>query len=95
MIRTRRVGTVTFGITLIVFGILLLVDTLFPSVPYQVLVKAWPVALIILGIEILVSQIRTKKDVPVVYDHAAIVLTGLLVFFYLIVGALSHAMIWT
>ncbi|NLG05833.1 MAG: hypothetical protein GX567_18710 [Clostridia bacterium] len=95
MIRTRRVGTVTLGITLIVFGILLFCQTLFAAIPYQMLVKAWPMALIVLGIEILISQFSRKQDVQIVYDHVAIILTGVLVFFYLIIGAFSHAIIWS
>ena len=50
----KRVGSVTFGLTLVVFGVLFLLSAFIRSLNYLEIIKFWPVIFISLGIEMLV-----------------------------------------
>ncbi|MBQ2900390.1 MAG: hypothetical protein IJE49_00895 [Agathobacter sp.] len=76
--RTHRVGSITAGISMMVFGGMLLSHSLFDIMDYQVILSLWPVVLIGLGIELLLSNIWEKK---IVYDKGAIVLMFVMTFF--------------
>ena len=76
--RTHRVGSITSGLSMIIFGILLLGHSLFDMVDYRFVFSLWPVILIGLGIELLLSNIWEKK---IVYDKGSIVLMCLMAFF--------------
>ena len=41
--RVHRVGTVTFGVVLILFGILFLLHLFFPVLEYRFIFRLWPV----------------------------------------------------
>ena len=65
----KRVGSVTFGLTLVVFGVLFLLSAFIRSLNYLEIIKFWPVIFISLGIEMLVHAFskdaeKTKLDVP-------------------------------
>lgn len=62
MKRTRRVGVLTLGITLIVFGCIFIYKTIFNRISYGFILKLWPCILIILGLEILISYICNKEE---------------------------------
>ena len=51
--KERRVGTFTFGISLILFGVLFLIKTIFKSFNYAFIFHMWPIMLIMLGGEII------------------------------------------
>ena len=53
MLRGRRVGTLTLGIVLIVFGLLFIARIILPFINYAVILQCWPVILILLGVEVL------------------------------------------
>ena len=76
--RTHRVGSITSGVSMIVFGALLLGHSLFDMVDYRFVFSLWPIILIGLGIELLLSNIWEKK---IVYDKGSIVLMFLMAFF--------------
>lgn len=78
-IRTHRVGTITFGIVLVIMGSLCLLRLFFPVLDYELIFRLWPCVFICLGIEVLFSS--CKPDRRVVYDGAAIFLLVLLVLF--------------
>lgn len=78
-IRIHRVGTVTFGIVLVVLGALCLLRLAFPVLDYELIFRLWPVVFISLGIEVLISS--RKPQERVVYDGAAIFLLVLLMLF--------------
>ncbi|KQL36402.1 hypothetical protein AN960_17500 [Bacillus sp. FJAT-25509] len=60
--RNWKVGTITAGIILIAIGLLWFLQN-FISIPYsKILISAWPVACILLGIEILLFHIVRKED---------------------------------
>lgn len=80
MLKGRRVGTLTTGIVLIVFGILFIMRLVFPLLNYTTILSLWPLVLIFLGIEIMVSYIVGKEE-KMKYDGGAIALIILLSFF--------------
>ena len=80
-VRTHRVGTVTFGLVLIVMGALFLLRMMFPVLDYELIFRLWPLIFISLGTEILISSRRAQDRL--VYDGAAVFLLILLVLFAL------------
>ncbi len=89
--KVRKVGTVTLGVTLVAFGLAYLVQLFIPTLSCMMIMKAWPVAFIILGVEIILSNISHKEEITFVYDKTAIFLTAALVLFFMFMGALSMA----
>ena len=80
MHRGRRVGTFTAGIVLIMFGVMFLLRLIFRGLNFSVIISLWPLILIFLGIEIIVSFVINKED-QMKYDASAIVLVIILSFF--------------
>ena len=76
--RSHRVGSVTAGISMIGIGVMFFLHLFFDLVDYQTMFSLWPVMLILLGLELLLSNLSTKK---IVYDKAAIFLLILMTFF--------------
>lgn len=102
-IRIRRVGSVTFGIVLIVTGVLFLIHLFLPGLDYRVIFQFWPLILITLGVEVLLGsrqktyEVRDEKgriteQSKVIYDVSAIILTMVLTGFSLIMGMIDFAM---
>lgn len=90
--RTRRVGSVTFGLTLILFGVLFLVNMILPTLHYEVIFRLWPVIFIFLGIEILVENHRSNTEkCKFVYDFPAIVMLALVLLFAMLMAAVDYA----
>ncbi len=77
-VRTHRVGTVTAGLSMVVFGIMLLLYSLFEMIDFSLVLSLWPLILVGLGIELLASNIGSKK---IVYDKGAVFLMIMMFFF--------------
>lgn len=77
-VRTHRVGSVTTGIVLISFGIMLVLHLFLNVISYEMIYRLWPLMLIGLGIEVLLSNFYKEK---IVYDKAAIILMFIVTFF--------------
>lgn len=101
-IRIRRVGSVTFGVVLIVTGILFLLHMFLPNLNYVMIFRFWPVILILLGLEVLAGTRHKSFDVldgqgkvieqnKTVYDVAAIFLTVVMTCFAICMGMLDWA----
>lgn len=75
----HRVGTVTFGCCLILFGVLFLSRLFIPTLPLDFVFRLWPCMFIILGIEILLANGGKKAEF--VYDKTAIFLMIVLFIF--------------
>lgn len=91
-VKTRRVGSVTFGLTLIVFGVLFLIHMAAPSLNYEMIFNCWPVVFIILGVEILTEN--RKSNAPgykFVYDFPAILMLVLMLFFAMMMAVVEYA----
>lgn len=76
--RIHRVGTVTAGVSMVVFGSLLLIHSIFDFIDYQMVFSLWPLILIGLGVELLLSNFSEKR---IVYDKGAVVLLIIMTFF--------------
>ena len=89
--QVRRVGSVTFGITLICYGILFLVRIFVPTLHYHVIFQCWPVVFILLGIEILVENRRGRDQTQkFIYDFAAIFMMAGMLFFAMIMAVVDY-----
>ena len=76
--RTHRVGSITTGIMMIAFGVMFIMHLFFNSISYDLIFKLWPIILIGLGIEVLLSNLAKDK---IVYDKGAIFLMFMLAIF--------------
>lgn len=76
--RTHRVGTITAGFSMVVFGILFLLHTLFDMMSYQIIFSFWPLVLVGMGVELLLSS-RVKSGI--IYDKAAVFLLIVMTLF--------------
>ena len=74
--KTRRVGSLTCGALLIIFGVLFMVHMFVPALKYEFIIKFWPVILIALGVEMLLSCRNKEEGIKLKYDGAAIFLTS-------------------
>lgn len=99
IVRTHRVGTVTFGIILILFGVLFLAHIFVPWLHYEYVFRLWPLVFIFLGIEVLVGNHRAAKaedevKINFIYDKAAILLMVCLTFFAMIMAMIDYCVQW-
>ena len=81
-VRIHRVGTITAGITLIVLGAAYILN-FFGYFEITMVTRLWPIIMIGVGVEILISSFEKNK---VVYDKAA-----MLVMFAMIAFAMFMA----
>lgn len=77
-VRTHRVGTITTGLSLIAFGVMFVLHMFLNVLSYDLIFKLWPVILIGLGVELLLSNFIKDK---IVYDKAAIFLMFVMALF--------------
>ena len=72
----RRVGTFTFGVTLVVFGLWMLAQLFLPELDLTWCLKLSPLILVLLGVEVLLAA---RKDSAVKYDWVGMLLCCLIV----------------
>ncbi|AOR22811.1 LiaF transmembrane domain-containing protein [Clostridium taeniosporum] len=85
MLKGRRVGTLTAGIVLVMFGVMFLLRLVTPNINVFIIVSLWPLILVLLGLEIILSYIINKEE-KMRYDFSAIILAIILVFFAIGMG---------
>lgn len=91
-VQTRRVGSVTFGIALICYGVLFLVHIFVPDLPYHIIFRCWPVCFILLGIEILVENHKSRNSgLRFQYDFPAVLMLGVILLFAMVMAAVEMA----
>jgi len=78
--RIHRVGTFTFGILLIGFGLLFFLRIFINDLSYELIIRLWPIIFILLGIEILLANVKQTED-KLLYDKTAFFLIIVLSFF--------------
>jgi len=88
-LKVRKVGSLTCGILLILFGVLCFVQMFLPMLNYGIILKLWPVILIMLGGEMLFSNFQKKYE-KIIYDIGAILLTMTLAVFAMVMGILEY-----
>ena len=89
--RTRRVGSITCGLMLVLYGILFMVHIIQPRLNYTVIFELWPLILVFLGVEILASSTpKSQEKKKYVYDFAAVLLIFIVAFFAMIMSAVSY-----
>ncbi|MBU3160236.1 hypothetical protein KPL37_10790 [Clostridium frigoris] len=89
MIKGRRVGTFTTGIVLVMFGGMFLLKLIYSSIDYLKISSLWPMILILLGVEIIVSYLINKDEI-MRYDFAAIILIIILSIFSMGMGCMEY-----
>ncbi|GAA0076079.1 DUF5668 domain-containing protein [Clostridium sp. CTA-5] len=85
MLKGRRVGTLTAGIVLVTFGVMFLLRLVNTAINISLIASLWPVILVLLGIEIILSYIINKEE-KMKYDFGAIILIVILAFFAMGMG---------
>ncbi len=76
----RKIGTFTFGFSLILFGVVFLLKLFLNTITYGFIFKFWPLILVILGLEVLVSYFKNNTD-KIHYDAVSLVLICLISVF--------------
>ena len=80
MLKGKRVGTFTCGISMVLFGSLFLVHMFVPAITYAQIASVWPIVLILLGAETLLSYFANGKN-AMKYDFGAAILILLCAMF--------------
>ena len=91
MLKGRRAGTLTAGITLTVFGLLFLGRSIFPWLDYTFIMSLWPLVLLFLGIEMIAAYIVNKEE-KLRYDGSAIALVIFMALFAMVMGGAEFVM---
>lgn len=78
--RQRRIGTITLGVSLVLFGILFMIRIFGGVLNYTLIFHLWPLILVALGLEILYYSCLTPEKAGA-YDFAAIIILIMIVFF--------------
>ena len=69
--RIHRVGSITTGISMVVFGLLCIMQHFVNVLDYSVILSLWPLIVIGMGVEILLSSSSNRQFV---YDKASVFL---------------------
>ena len=88
--RERRVGTFTFGVTLVAAGLTMTAALFFPALDLRLFLRFSPLVLILLGTEVLLSA---RKEGRMKYDWLGMLLCFFLVLLALGVFFVSWAML--
>lgn len=90
MLKDRRVGTLTAGVLLIVFGMMFLLQLFVSAITLRLILSLWPVILIFLGVEILLSYfLNPEKGMR--YDAGAILIMIMLSLFAMCMAGAEFA----
>ena len=87
--RTHRVGAITAGASLVGFGIVFLLQQ-FLALDYVFIIKFWPLILISLGVEVIVSSFMEEGTYK--YDKGAIAIIILMMGFAFLMAAATEIM---
>lgn len=82
MNRSRRVGGLTAGISLVVFGIFFAAGMIIPSIKFGDIISFWPVIFILLGGEILFNYFTSGNE-RAGYDIFSVAIVFVMLFFAL------------
>lgn len=88
---TRRVGTFTLGVVLVICGIWMMATMFYPRLDLAWVLKGSPLILISLGVETLLSA---RSGGKVKYDWLGMILCFILVCAALCLYAIAYVMVW-
>lgn len=88
--RTHKVGTLTLGLMLIVFGVLFLIHLFTGFLSYNLIFNLWPVVFLSLGAEVLFSALPKTRE-KFSFDVASIVLLLVLMLFAMAMAGVDTA----
>ena len=89
IVRTHRVGAFTSGFCMVGFGVMLLLHNLLDVMDYEMIMGLWPLILIGMGIELLLSNVFKNR---IIYDKAAIVLLFVMALFVMLLAGVDVCM---
>ncbi len=103
-IRVHRVGCVTFGMVLVITGVIFLLQQFLPNLDCRIILRFWPIVLIGLGIEVLLGNRQRNMEIldeegkvveqnKVIYDVPAMILTVVLTFFSIFMAMMNWALV--
>lgn len=84
----HKVGTITLGLSLIIFGCIFLLHMFFPVLNYELIFHIWPIIFILLGLEVLLSS----KNTEFILDRSAVFLMIVLTCFACAMGMMDYCM---
>ena len=87
--RQWKVGTISMGLLLIILGLLLLGNTIWDIAITDFITYAWPIILILLGLEVLIYSFF-KKDGPLKFDFFSILILILALMFTFVVYSVQE-----
>ena len=85
--RIHRVGSITCGGVLVAAGILYLLATFWKTIPLGLVFHLWPVILILLGVEILLSRVLSGERMQ--YDKTAIWIMVMMILFSMLLACVD------
>ena len=89
--KNKRVGTISMGIVLIFFGVLMFVSQVSSFSAVEIFIKFWPGILIILGLEILYYVYTNKsEETRIKYDGFSIVIVSIVLILNIFVYGLME-----
>ena len=88
-VRTHRVGSFSSAFCMVGFGVLLLLHNLLDVLDYEMILGLWPLILIGMGIELLLSNVFKSR---IVYDKAAIWLLIVMTFLVMVLAGADVCM---
>lgn len=89
--KNKRVGTISMGIVLIFFGILMFVSQVSSFSAVEIFIKFWPGILIILGLEILYYVYTNKsEETRIKYDGFSIFIVSIVLILNIFVYGLME-----
>ena len=77
-VKPRRMGTISIGVSLVTFGVMFLLCSVFEILSYETVFALWPVILIAYGLELLAFSFFRGK---LMYDKGAVFIMILLMLF--------------
>ena len=90
--KIHRVGSITFGTILIILGILLLLRLIIPAITYTAILNFWPVTLILLGLEVLIANMRSEQ-VAFQFDGWSIFFLFMVLGFTMCIGIMDYILL--
>lgn len=89
--RIHRIGSVTCGISFILFGILFLLQMIVPYLNFWKIFRLWPCIFIMLGIETLIGNYKCADRF--IYDKGAVFMLVVLMSFAMAMGIINEWLI--